>query len=114
MLITSVQQSDSVIHIYIPFLYSFPYGLSYGVEYSSLCYIWGLPGGSAAISPQCRGCTGNKGGSGLGLGTSPGVENGNPLQYSCLEDSRDKGAWQTTVHWGRKEWDMTEPACTHV
>ena len=32
------------------------------------------------------------------LGRSPGVENGNPLQYSCLEKSIDRGAWQATVH----------------
>ena len=32
------------------------------------------------------------------LGTSPGVGCGNPLQYSCLEDSMDRGAWQATVH----------------
>ena len=29
-----------------------------------------------------------------GLGTSPGVGNGNPLQYSCLENSMDRGAWR--------------------
>ena len=29
---------------------------------------------------------------------SPGVGNGNPLQYSCLENPLDKGAWQATVH----------------
>ena len=29
----------------------------------------------------------------LGLGRSPGEENGNPLQYSCLDNSMDKGAW---------------------
>ena len=29
---------------------------------------------------------------------SPGIENGNPLQYSCLENSMDRGAWQATVH----------------
>ena len=29
---------------------------------------------------------------------SPDVGNGNPLQYSCLENSMDRGAWQTTVH----------------
>ena len=29
---------------------------------------------------------------------SPGAGNGNPLQYSCLEDSMDRGAWQATVH----------------
>ena len=33
-----------------------------------------------------------------GLGRSPGKGNGNPLQYSCLESSMDKGAWWATVH----------------
>ena len=33
-----------------------------------------------------------------GLGRSHGEENGNPLQYSCLENSIDKGAWWVTVH----------------
>ena len=33
-----------------------------------------------------------------GSGRSPGEGNGNPLQYSCLENSMDRGAWQTTVH----------------
>ena len=32
------------------------------------------------------------------LGRSTGIGNGNPLQYSCLENSVDKGAWQATVH----------------
>ena len=30
-------------------------------------------------------------------GRSPGVGNGNPFQYSCLENSRDRGAWRATV-----------------
>ena len=34
----------------------------------------------------------------LRLGRSPGVGNGNPLQYSCLENSMDRGAWQATVY----------------
>ena len=34
--------------------------------------------------------------------------NGNPLQYSCLENSLDKGAWQATVHGVTKELDTTE------
>ena len=34
----------------------------------------------------------------LGLGRSPGVGNGNLFQYSCLENSMDRGAWQATVH----------------
>ena len=33
-----------------------------------------------------------------GLGKSPGEGNGNPLQYSCLENPMDKGAWRATVH----------------
>ena len=41
------------------------------------------------------------------LGRSPGGEHGNPLQYSCLENSMDRGDWQATVH-GVAELDMTE------
>ena len=33
-----------------------------------------------------------------GLGIYPGVENGNLLQYPCLENSMDRGAWQSAVH----------------
>ena len=47
-----------------------------------------------------------------GLGRSPGEGNGNPLQYSGLENSMDRGAWQATVHGGLKESDMTERLST--
>ena len=43
-------------------------------------------------------CSAGDRGSILGLGRSPGEGNGNPLQYSCLENPMDKGAWQATVH----------------
>ena len=33
-----------------------------------------------------------------GLGRSPGGGNGNPLQYSCLENPMDRGAWRATAH----------------
>ena len=39
-----------------------------------------------------------------GLGRSPGEGNGYPLQYSYLEKSMDRGAWQTTVHRVTKSW----------
>ena len=39
-----------------------------------------------------------------GLGRSPGEGNGNPLQYSCLENSVDRRAWWTTVHGVIKSW----------
>ena len=42
-----------------------------------------------------------------GLGRSPEEGNGYPLQYSCLEISTDREAWQTTVHGVTKELDMT-------
>jgi len=43
----------------------------------------------------------------LGLGRVPGVGNGNSLQYYCLENSMDRGAWQATVYRVSKELDMT-------
>ena len=42
-----------------------------------------------------------------GSGRSPGGGHGNPLQYSCLENPMDRGAWQPIVH-GVTESDITE------
>ena len=42
-----------------------------------------------------------------GLGRSPGEENGNPVQYSCLENSMDRGVWPAIVH-GITESDTTQ------
>ena len=42
-----------------------------------------------------------------GLGRSPGEGNGNPLQYSCLGNPMDRGAWWAIVHGVAKELDMT-------
>ena len=41
-----------------------------------------------------------------GLGRSPGEGNGNPLQYSCLENPMDREAWQAIVHGVTKDSDM--------
>ena len=56
---------------------------------------WGFPGGSDRKESAC-----NVGDPGLipGLGRSPAERNGYPLQYSCLENSMDKGAWQAIAH----------------
>ena len=43
-----------------------------------------------------------------GWGRSLGEGHGNPLQYSCLENSMDRGTWQDTVHRVAEELDMTE------
>ena len=40
----------------------------------------------------------------LGWRRSPGGKNGNPLQYSCLENSTDREAWQATVYGVTKSW----------
>ena len=46
-----------------------------------------------------------------GWGRSPGEGNGNPLQYSCLENSMNRGYWQAiNSPWGYKESDVTEHA----
>ena len=44
----------------------------------------------------------------LGSGRSPGGGNGKQLQYSCLGNSMDRGAWQAIVHGVTKELDVTE------
>ena len=51
----------------------------------------------------------NAGDTGLipGSGRSPGEGNGNPLQYSCLGNPKDRGAWWATIHEVAKESDMT-------
>ena len=49
-------------------------------------------------------CIAGDPGSVPGWGTCPGERNGNPLQYSYLENSMDRGAWQATVHGVAKNW----------
>ena len=64
-----------------------PYDPPGGLVFS--IYYWGCPGGSDGKESAC-----NAGDPGLisGLGRFPGEGNGNPLQYSCLENSMDRGA----------------------
>ena len=61
----------------------------------------GFPGGSVSNETAC-----NAGdvGSIPGWGRSPGEGNGNPLQYSCLDNFMDRVAWRATVHRVTKSW----------
>ena len=55
----------------------------------------GFPGGLDDKESSCSvGCLGWI----PGLGRSPGEGNSNPLQYSCLENPMDRGAWRATIH----------------
>ena len=68
-------------------------------------YLLGFIGDAVATSPPT---TSGDAGSIPGSGRSPGEGNGNPLQYSHLENPRDRGAWLATVHGAAKESDPTE------
>ena len=75
---------------------------------SSLTLVGGSEGKESA-------CNGGDLGSIPELGRSLGEGNGNPLQYSCLENLMDRGAWQTTVHGVAKSqtW-LSDWACMHA
>ena len=72
---------------------------------SGLPFPSGLP-----LLLNCKEFACNAGGLGSipGLGRSPGEGIGYPLQYTCLENSMDRGAWQARVHRVAKESDVTE------
>ena len=71
--------------------------LSLVVSLATKCIniISGFPGGSGSKESACN--AGDQG-SISGLGRSPGEGNGNPVQYSCVENSMDRGAWWARVY----------------
>ena len=71
----------------------------------------GFPGGSDGKESSCKVRD-----PGLipGLKRSPGEGNGNPLQYSCLENLMDRGAWQAIVHWIAKNRTQLRHTHTHT
>ena len=73
-------------------------------------YWKGFPGGSDGEESACN--VGDQG-SILGSGRSPGEGNGNPLQYSCLENSMDREAWQATAHGVAKSQTNLSDKHTH-
>ena len=74
---------------------------SHTLYLNALQIIQGFPGGSDGKESACN--TGDLG-SIPELGRSPGEGNGNPLQYSCLENPMDGGAWQNSVPGVTNSW----------
>ena len=70
-------------------------------------WLYGLPGGSVVKNLSASAEDAGDTGSIPGSGRSSGGGNGTPLQYSCLWNFMDRGAWQATVQ-SHKESDMTE------
>ena len=69
-----------------------------------VCICIGFPGGSVVKNPPA---IENDEGLIPGFRRCPGKGNGNPLQYPCLGNPMDRGAWWATVHGVTKESDMT-------
>ena len=78
---------------------------------TSTSMVIGLPGGSDGKESAC-----NVGDSGLipGSGRSPGEGNGNPLQYSCLENPMDRGARRATVYGVAKSQTRLSDLYNHI
>ena len=63
-----------------------------------------FPGGAVVKNSPAKAGDTRDVGSILGSGRCPGEINDNPLQYSCLENPMNRGAWQATVHGVTKNW----------
>jgi len=83
-LVSGIQHGDSDIYVCVCVLYK-----------------WGFAAGSDSKESTCK--AGDLG-SILRLGRSPGAGNGCPVQYSCLGNSMDRGAWRATVCGVAKSW----------
>ena len=85
------------------------------MQFNSVCpYVRGFPGGSVVKNPFAN--AGDSGSTSLipGLGRSPGEGTGNPLQYSCLENSMDTRACRATICGVTKSWTQWRKwALTH-
>ena len=95
----SLTKKDSIIKSEMPHERDFGLGQGWGqtpaLLFPSCMASTGFLGGSVVKNPPA-----NAGDTGLilGLGRSPGGWHGNPLQYSCLQNPMDNGAWRATVH----------------
>ena len=85
-------------NIYIKYIYSKQ--ILYRVSLDNC----GFPGGISGKESVCQSRRCKRYRFDSWVRKNPGVGNGNPLKYSCLENSRDRGAWQAIVHGGHKSW----------
>ena len=78
-------------------------------QYKVFVQATGFPGGTVVKNPPANEGDAGDPSSSPGSGRSPGGGNSNPLQYSCLENPMDRGAWQADYSpWDRKESDITK------
>ena len=92
---------DDVCHVQAQSKLKTMYAVSKLCLFSLSANGMGFPGGATGKETACNaGDTGSVPES----GRSPGGGCGNPLQYSCLENLVDRGAWQATVHEIAKSW----------
>ena len=86
-----------------PSFYFFKKTLNFILEYIQLI------NGASLVAPSVKesACSAEDADSISGSGRSPGEGHGNSLQYSCLGNSKDRGAWRATVHGVAKELDTT-------
>ena len=74
----------------------------------------GCPGGTSGKEPPANGGDIRDTSSIPGWGWSPGGGHGNPLQYSCLENPMDRGAWRATVHGVAKRWTQMKQLSSYT
>ena len=74
----------------------------------------GFPGGTSGKEPACQSRRYKNAGSTPGSGRYCRGVQGNPLQYSCLENPMDRGAWGATVHRVTKSWTQLKQVSMHT
>ena len=79
-----------------------------------VCHLGGFPGGTSSKEPTCQCRREKRRGFNPWVRKSPGQGHGNPLQYSCLENPMDRGAWWATVHGVTKSWTQLKPHGMHT
>ena len=81
---------------------------------SSVMIKWAFPRGTSGKETACQRRRCKRCGPIPGLGRPPGGGHGNPLQYSCLENLKDRGAWRATVHGVTESQTRLKRLCMHT